>query len=368
MLISHGLACAQERFAPAAGQPGSTAIAREDCRFVAWAEEVVFFQPGRLDISTDEAGLASFGEMANALGESDANPELPIEIVSLGDGGVITLRFPGGIADEPGPDFAVFENGFGDRFLELAFVEVSSDGQNFARFPSVSLTPTEEQVASFGTIDPSLIHNLAGKYRLGFGTPFDLAELAGIQGLNLQQISLVRLVDVVGSIDPRWGTRDSRGNFINDPYPTRLSSGGFDLDAIGVLHSATVNYAAWSRQDFGCGEPLGQQDADPDADSLSNLMEYAIGSDPSQPDTDKIRWSDLEFSFPWANRPDIEATLEATSDLQHWREEARWNPGSKAWDSTADGTLALVPSRGLVHARAKSAEPTFFTRLLIRLR
>ncbi len=34
----------------------------------------------------------------------------------------------------------MFENGFADAFLELAFVEVSSNGIDFARFPAVSLT------------------------------------------------------------------------------------------------------------------------------------------------------------------------------------------------------------------------------------
>ena len=69
--------------------------------------------------------------------------------VSLGDGGTVVLTFPQPIGDVPGPDFAVFENGFkafdNSFFLELAHVEVSSDGVNFYRFPSSSLTPSLSQ-------------------------------------------------------------------------------------------------------------------------------------------------------------------------------------------------------------------------------
>jgi hypothetical protein len=45
----------------------------------------------------------------------------------------------------------------------------------------------------------------------------------------------VRIVDVVGSLT--LGSVDSLGNVVNDPYPTAFASGGFDLDAVGVLHA-----------------------------------------------------------------------------------------------------------------------------------
>jgi hypothetical protein len=44
---------------------------------------------------------------------------------------------------------------------------------------------------------------------------------------------------------------DSQGNIINDPYPTPFESGGFDLDAIGVIHNNLsiqehqINYSAF---------------------------------------------------------------------------------------------------------------------------
>jgi hypothetical protein len=40
----------------------------------------------------------------------------------------------------------------------------------------------------------------------------------------------------VGSINPTYGTTDSQGTFINDLFPTPFYSGGFDLDAVGVIH------------------------------------------------------------------------------------------------------------------------------------
>ena len=77
-----------------------------------------------------------------------------------------------------------------------------------------------------------------GKYRQGYGTPFDLADLSDkpevLSGdVDLSSISHVRIVDVVGD-----GTfLDSLGKVIYDPYPTS-GSAGFDLDAVGVSNGA----------------------------------------------------------------------------------------------------------------------------------
>ena len=79
------------------------------------------------------------------------------------------------IENGDGFDFVVFENSFSDNFLELAWVEVSSNGIDFIRFENFSLTPS--QVSPFGFIDPTNINGLAGKYKQGFGTPFDLQSL-----------------------------------------------------------------------------------------------------------------------------------------------------------------------------------------------
>ena len=77
---------------------------------------------------------------------------------------------------------------------------------------------------------------MAGKYYSGFGTPFDLSELAGNPDLDVQNITHVRIVDVVGTINEEYASFDVEGNKINDPYPTAFPACGFDLDAVAVLH------------------------------------------------------------------------------------------------------------------------------------
>jgi hypothetical protein len=167
-------------FSPLAGQPGSTAIANASPSFVEWAGGYQNLVRGPLDISNPGAGLVSFGDPANALGPADGNAT---HVVSLGDGGQITLSFAHPINDGPGPDLAVFENGFVTSpvlaYLELAFVEVSTNGTDFVRFPSASLTQTTTQIGTFGTLDTTNIDGLAGKFQAGFGTPFDLARWPG---------------------------------------------------------------------------------------------------------------------------------------------------------------------------------------------
>lgn len=177
--------------------------------------------------------LASYGAEQNGVGPAS---ESTTDVVSLGDHGSAVLTFSTPIVNTTGYDFAVFENSLNDVFLELAFVEVSSDGINYFRFPSVSNSQNQNQVSNSGTLDATHIHNLAGKHRAGWGTLFDLDDLSGYYGLNINNITHVRIVDVVGSIDPQYGTTDRYGNIINDPYPTDFASGGFDLGGVAVLN------------------------------------------------------------------------------------------------------------------------------------
>lgn len=210
-------------YAPAAGQAGSTAIDMNDPAIVSWATGYINYVPGA---NLDATWMTPEKALGAAQGTSG-------DVVSLGTGGQITLTFADPIANGAGYDFAVFENSFSDTFLELAKVEVSSDGLNFFGFDSYSLTP--DPVGPFGTIDPTDIDGLAGKYRQGWGTPFDLDMLSGLAGLDLSAVSYVRILDVVGD----GNTFDSNGNPIYDPYQT-TGSAGFDLDAIGVMNSATT--------------------------------------------------------------------------------------------------------------------------------
>ncbi len=218
------------QFPPPAGQEGSTAIHKDSAVFIDWATYCVV-ERGYLDISQPDLGFVDFGVEENAIGAADNT------IISLGDGGMATVSFDVPIANGEGFDFAIFENSFLDTFLELAFVEVSSDGENFFRFDGVSLTQTDEQVGGFGELNTEKINNLAGKYRIGYGTPFDLEELDNISGLNIDSVTFIRIIDVVGSIQDEYATYDSQENKINDPWPTPFPSGGFDLDAVGVIHN-----------------------------------------------------------------------------------------------------------------------------------
>lgn len=223
------------QFDGAALTPGSLAIDKDSSDIVAWANTCVV-ERGWLDISDKSLGLATHG--TDDLGTNYANG---LDVVSLGDSGIATLAFNPSIANGPGPDFAVFENSFSDFFLELAYVEVSSNGVDFYRFPAISNYPDSAQIGPFDPIsDPTKLHNLAGKYRSTFGTPFDLSELDTIQELNINQITHVRIIDVVGSVDPNYGSQDINGNYINDPFPTPFASSGFDLDGVAVLHQGPL--------------------------------------------------------------------------------------------------------------------------------
>ena len=223
-------------FCGAAGTPGSSAIAADSSAFVAWATGVTVTR-GPRKISDPSLGVAATGTESNAVGQATLNNVY--DVVSLGDGGTALVTFALPITNGDGPDFAVFENGFSDNSLELAFVEVSSDGQRFVRFPATCLTQNTTQLGNAGQTDPTNLNNLAGKYRIGFGTPFDLEELRDSTGINIDSIVYVRIVDVVGCIDPQYATRDQYGNIINDPWPTPFESSGYDLTGVGVIHELT---------------------------------------------------------------------------------------------------------------------------------
>ena len=242
--------------------------------FRGWATSVVSYAPA--------PGVSALRADPNkALGEATGGY---LDVVSLGDldqgqigqgaePGQITLAFSEPICDSNGYDFVVFENGLvsnyntgggsvaGQMFAELGYVEVSSNGIDFARFPSVSLT--EGLVGMYGTIEISDVYNLAGKHPNGngvcTGTPFDLSEIADelnvVSGLvDINNVNYVRIVDIPGNgdfedeavkhIDPdSWPGWDFYANShpIYDAWLT-FDSGGVDLEAVGVLEEQ--NYSA----------------------------------------------------------------------------------------------------------------------------
>jgi hypothetical protein len=212
---------------------GTQAIDKESTLFKSWGTSCTVTR-GYMDIANPSLGYASFGTDVNGTLKAGVNG-----LVSLGDNGVAVIEFAKPIKNGAGPDFAVFENGFNsltNQFLELAFVEVSSDGINYVRFPSISKTDSKTQLDNNAQMDASLIYNLAGKYVANYGTPFDLDQLKNLLKLDVNNITHVKIIDVIGSIDLKRSSKDSLGNPINDPYATAFPQSGFDLDAVGVIH------------------------------------------------------------------------------------------------------------------------------------
>jgi hypothetical protein len=275
------------------------------------------------------------------------------EAIDAGESsGYITLWFAKPIHDVPGADLVVYENAFimatdqggagvGGVFAELAFVEVSTDGVYFARFPSISLTQEANKPGRYGSMDPTLLYNLAGKhvnnYGESWGTPFDLSTLVAednvVNGrVDLDNIRFVRIVDIpgVGVLEYPSGSgvtyiaaMDSTGNVIYDPYKT-TGSGGFDLDAIGAIGQA-ITYADW---DAGRGLDSA---LDGDGDGVPNLLEYAFDMDPADPDESLLPRMEVVDGRPElrfrrdVRKSDIVYVIEASDSLTapDWQVVAR---------------------------------------------
>jgi hypothetical protein len=225
----------QAQFAGPVGTATTTAIHADSSVFTAWATNCVIVR-GLQDIAVNNNTYAAYGLDTNAIGKAGNNT-----VVSLGDGGSAILTFKNPINNGVGADFAVFENAFQPTFLELAYVEVSSDGINYHRFNATSNIQDTVQIGPFDNLgNATLLNNLAGKYSARYGTPFNLDELQGIAGLNINAITHIKIIDAIGTINPLYASYDINNNKINDPYPTAFASGGFDLDGIGIIHSQTL--------------------------------------------------------------------------------------------------------------------------------
>jgi len=216
--------------------PYDAPIGKNDSAIVAWANQVIDYSP--------TPGVdAAFQDPVNGYGCLGDLTQTQIDAGVLP--GTITVGFAKGITNGNGADFAVFENGMvygspNGLFMELAFVEVSSNGTDFARFDGIS-TNIAPVIGSGGFTgwDTTNVYNLAGKHQSGWGTPFDLEELAGHSligdgKLDLSNIQHVRLVDIPGT----GHYKDSDGKSILDAHPT-TGSGGFDFrlsEGVGVVN------------------------------------------------------------------------------------------------------------------------------------
>ncbi len=283
-----------------------------------WANVALTLGP----VTGDHFHIAALGDLS-ATQITDAVPP-----------GSITLYFTDPIRDLTGADFAVFENAFlsqnstggagiGGVFAELAYVEVSTDGFTFHRFPATSLTPSA--VGGYGSIDPTGVRNLAGKHvnagGFSWGTPFDLAELPSLDPAG---IHFIRLVDIPGS----GAFLDTAGRPIYDSWLT-TGSGGFDLEALGIISRLTT-FEEWQDLHALDGDARGS-DADPNANGLPNLLEYAFSRVPTRSD-DTTPVVLLEKN---ANRLEIIFTRDERATDLTYEVQARNSLTSGAWTTIA---------------------------------
>lgn len=305
--------------------------------FFDWAASVTSFQPSE---------SVTFADTSLALGPVTGDN---FDVVSLGDlssaaitagtaPGTITLQLGKPVENLTGADFVVFENGHitqsnqggagvGGIFAELARIEVSANGIDFVRFPSTSLTATS--VGSYGSLDPTNLHNLAGKhvnaYGNSWGTPFDLSQV------GLARITHIRIVDIPGN----GSFTDQAGRPIFDPWKT-FGSGGFDLDAVGAI-STLMTYNAWPSLASLPAAARGMSD-DPDGDGLSNLLEYAFARVPWLGDAVEAAPA-FRLVTEGNNRfPEISFLRdERLSDLKYELQSAS-SLASNAWTTLAQGS------------------------------
>jgi len=240
----------------------AVAVAYNDSRIVGWASgytNLVYGTGSPMGHTVDDVWRTP----DFALG-AITTPDV-YDVVCLGDKGQITLTFDNPIGNGAGLDFAVFENAFGPSFFELAFVEVSTDGIHFVRFPNFYVGETPQTQYS-GDNYGEYFYNLAGKYDMNYGTGFDLGELEyaynyiktvavadssfnqayidsfleNYEFVDIDEINFVRIIDIEGS-GFTYGspTYDSSGHVIYDPSPN-WGSPGFDLQGVAVLNWGTA--------------------------------------------------------------------------------------------------------------------------------
>ena len=171
-----------------------------------FADRVVRFAPGA------NAGFGQAKLPCIALGSPRGVGDLAgsLDVVSLGNSGTIEVAFDDIIAtDGPGPDLLVFENPF-KGYVETGRVSASADGVVWLTWPC----------------DPQTGVGCAGVHPVfaapGNGISATDPAVAGGDGFDLAAIGLktARFVRIEDS-----GANQYQGN-----------SGGFDLDAVAVVH------------------------------------------------------------------------------------------------------------------------------------
>ena len=147
-----------------------------------------------------------------------------LDVLSLGRGGEIVLSLGEALVDGPGVDLLVFENPFA-HFVETGRVAVSEDGQTWFDFPCDSSNEAAGYPGCAG------VHPVFSSPDNGI-SPTD-PSVAGGDGFDLSTLGVPS-----GFQGHFVRIRDSGANYYGS------ISGGFDLDALAVVHGSPLCQAS----------------------------------------------------------------------------------------------------------------------------
>jgi hypothetical protein len=179
-----------------------------------YASEAISFTAG----SSAGFGQAMYPDIVYGPPRPKASGSGSLDVLSLGVGGEIVIGFgEHDIVDGDGADFIVFENAFaanGTTFKELGEVAVSDDGETWHSFECDEANEDGEHIGCAGWLptlryDPQVVFPLDPE--LTGGNAFDLATV------GVSRARYVRIRDL-------------------ETQPGSANTGGFDLDAIGLVH------------------------------------------------------------------------------------------------------------------------------------
>ncbi len=140
-------------------------------------------------------------------------------------------------------------------------------------------------------------------------------------------------------------------------YGTYTTYTNYSTQVLARLGAPAKSYAAWAAE-----QPLGDQvaeDADPDADGVENLLEYAMLGQPADASSAPrlaFDGSSCEFPFDPA-RPDAELTLERSDNLSDWQKVAVIRAAGLPAELAAGYTAELPSEAGVARLTAPIESP-----------
>jgi hypothetical protein len=199
------------------------------------------------------------------------------DIYQLGIGGVVVIELASAATDGFGTDLIVYENPFlvfggdqGESWIEAAFVDVSSDGLTWVRFPT-SYAGEQGPFSPFIGVPLTWYSGFAGVSHAsawpvfgadpfdvvaGGGDAFDLADLADdpqvqLGFVNLQNIRFVRITDVQAGV-----ATDTEGNLIWDCGDPNFATA--DIDAVCAVNNVAQSLPGRPSVEMSLQQVLGK--------------------------------------------------------------------------------------------------------------